>query len=248
MSIGIYKIENLINQKIYIGQSIHIEKRWQEHCQKSTNSLIAQAIQKYGKENFSFQILEEVEDVNQLNNLESKYIQKFNSLAPNGYNIILIDDKQHHQFNKYSNEVFTEIITDIKNSSMSFSEIAKKYDLDLSMIYYLNRGDYHTLPNEIYPLRPVQNMHKKEHYCIDCGCVISKSGIRCVACSHILQYKTIHPSRQELKDLIRTNSFVAIGKKFNVSDNSVKKWCKKENLPYKASDIKKYSDEEWKEI
>ena len=29
MSIGIYKIENLINHKIYIGQSIHIEKRWQ---------------------------------------------------------------------------------------------------------------------------------------------------------------------------------------------------------------------------
>lgn len=29
MSIGIYKIKNLINHKIYIGQSIHIEKRWQ---------------------------------------------------------------------------------------------------------------------------------------------------------------------------------------------------------------------------
>ena len=28
VSIGIYKIENLINGKIYIGQSIHIEKRW----------------------------------------------------------------------------------------------------------------------------------------------------------------------------------------------------------------------------
>ena len=31
MSIGIYKIENLINGSIYIGQSIDIEKRWSTH-------------------------------------------------------------------------------------------------------------------------------------------------------------------------------------------------------------------------
>ena len=29
--IGIYKITNLINNKSYVGQSIHIERRWQEH-------------------------------------------------------------------------------------------------------------------------------------------------------------------------------------------------------------------------
>ena len=44
MSIGIYKIENLITGKIYIGQSIHIERRWQEHCQKTASSLIGKAI------------------------------------------------------------------------------------------------------------------------------------------------------------------------------------------------------------
>ena len=59
MTIGIYKIENLVNHKVYIGQSIHIEKRWQEHCRPSADSAIAKAIRKYGKENFSFQILEE---------------------------------------------------------------------------------------------------------------------------------------------------------------------------------------------
>ena len=35
--IGIYKITNLINQKIYIGQSINIEQRWKEH-RKTMNS------------------------------------------------------------------------------------------------------------------------------------------------------------------------------------------------------------------
>ena len=29
---GIYKWTNLINNKVYIGQSVHIERRWTEHC------------------------------------------------------------------------------------------------------------------------------------------------------------------------------------------------------------------------
>lgn len=248
MSTGIYKIENLINGKIYIGQSIHIERRWQEHCQKSSTSLISQAIQKYGKENFSFQILQEVTDVNTLNQLESNYIQYFNSLVPNGYNIVLIDDNQHHQFNKYSQDILFAIINDIKNSELSFQKIANKYDLDISMIYYLNRGNYHNIPTETYPLRSVKNISKQIHYCIDCGCEISKNAIRCNKCNHLLQYKTQHPNREQLKFLIRQKSFVDIAKDFKVSDNTIRKWCKKENLPYKSSEIKKYTDEQWEKI
>ena len=59
MSIGIYKIENLINHKVYIGQSIEIEKRWQKHLSAKDDFVIHRALQKYGKENFSFQIIEE---------------------------------------------------------------------------------------------------------------------------------------------------------------------------------------------
>ena len=36
-----------------------------------------------------------------------------------------------------------------------------------------------------------------------------------------------------------------IGKQFGVSDNAVRKWCKKYGLPQKVSEIKKYTDEEW---
>ena len=46
---GIYKIENKINGKIYIGQSINIERRWSEHCRKSKKSLISKAIFEFGK-------------------------------------------------------------------------------------------------------------------------------------------------------------------------------------------------------
>lgn len=59
MTCGIYKIENLINGKVYIGQSIEIEKRWQKHLNAKDDFLIHKALRKYGKANFSFSILEE---------------------------------------------------------------------------------------------------------------------------------------------------------------------------------------------
>ena len=39
--------------------------------------------------------------------------------------------------------------------------------------------------------------------------------------------------------------FVQIGAMFGVSDNGIRKWCDAYGLPRKASEIKKYSDEEW---
>jgi hypothetical protein len=51
------------------------------------------------------------------------------------------------------------------------------------MIYYLNRGDYHTLSNEQYPLRKISVQHQ-EWICIDCGTKISKGAQRCSACDH----------------------------------------------------------------
>ena len=57
--IGIYKITNKINGLSYIGQSVHIERRFIEHCLPSKTSKISCAIQKYGKDNFDFSVLEE---------------------------------------------------------------------------------------------------------------------------------------------------------------------------------------------
>ncbi len=84
--IGIYKITNKINGKVYIGQSIHIEKRWKEHIfDNRKNSLIHLAIIKYGKENFSFEVIEECNQ-KELNQKEQYWIKKYNSFE-NGYNL-----------------------------------------------------------------------------------------------------------------------------------------------------------------
>ena len=55
--IGIYKIQNLINGKIYIGQSVHIKARFNAHKSEARNGNtrpLYNAIRKYGVENFSF--------------------------------------------------------------------------------------------------------------------------------------------------------------------------------------------------
>lgn len=52
-------------------------------------------------------------------------------------------------------------------------------------------------------------------------------------------------TREELKKKIRTQSFLSIGKEFNISDNAIKKWCDKFNLPRTKKEIKSYSDKEW---
>ena len=95
--IGIYKITNLINGKCYIGQSVHIERRFSEHCRPSSTSVIAKAIQKYGKENFSFKVLEEC-DLESLNYKEQYWIKHFNSLIPNGYNVTEDTESTHTNY------------------------------------------------------------------------------------------------------------------------------------------------------
>lgn len=248
MSIGIYKIENLVNGKIYIGQSIHVEKRWKEHCQPSANSLIGMAIQKYGKTNFSFQLLEEIPP-DQLNKREAYYIRYYNSLSPNGYNLVIEDEQKKEQFNNYSPQTLDAIIFDITDNVLSFKEIAAKYNLDLSMIYYLNRGDYHAQPNKSYPLRPVRDMSKQKHFCIDCGQLLkTNSATRCPKCAALAQRRTERPSREQLKSLIRKTSFLEIGRMYGVTDNTIRKWCKGYSLPFKKTIIKEYNDFDWEKI
>lgn len=64
--IGVYKIVNTVTGDFYIGSSIDIKKRWKDHKVPSTrknrpNMLLYKAMQEYGLECFSFEILEEVE-------------------------------------------------------------------------------------------------------------------------------------------------------------------------------------------
>jgi hypothetical protein len=86
---GIYKITNLINGKVYIGQSRDIKGRWAQHRfgrSKDHNYYLANAIAKYGIDNFAFEILQQC-SIDELNDLERKYITQYGCVKPNGYNL-----------------------------------------------------------------------------------------------------------------------------------------------------------------
>lgn len=84
---GIYKITNKKNGKSYIGQSIHCGKRLDEHCKG--DQYIDKIIEKEGIENFTFEILKEVDIISQLSYWEDFYIHKYDTLEPKGYNLRL---------------------------------------------------------------------------------------------------------------------------------------------------------------
>lgn len=88
----IYKITSPSN-KSYIGQTVRLKQRLScyEHLRCKNQSAIYNAILKYGWENMKVEILWEKESkerlVEELNELEIKYIAEFNTKVPNGYNL-----------------------------------------------------------------------------------------------------------------------------------------------------------------
>ena len=86
--IGIYKITNKINQKVYVGQSIHMEARWQQHKREAlgdrSNTKLYQAMREYGIDNFVFEIIEQCLE-KELNEKEQYWISFYDSFQ-NGYN------------------------------------------------------------------------------------------------------------------------------------------------------------------
>ena len=56
MTTGIYKIENIVNGKVYIGASKNVERRWSDH-RRSVKSPIHSDLEALGEENFKFEVL-----------------------------------------------------------------------------------------------------------------------------------------------------------------------------------------------
>lgn len=90
----IYKITNKINNKVYIGKTLEtLEKRWKQHQKDSLRFLdrpLYRAINKYGIENFTIEIIEQP-DIELLSERESYWIKHYNSFHI-GYNATLGGD------------------------------------------------------------------------------------------------------------------------------------------------------------
>jgi Zn finger protein HypA/HybF involved in hydrogenase expression len=84
------------------------------------------------------------------------------------------------------------------------------------------------------------NKDKTKYYCPECGREINKGSARCSLCaSHKRRKMPNITSTQLLNDFRELKSFIQVGKKYNVSDNSIKKWCKRVGLPTAIKELKK---------
>lgn len=90
---SIYKITNIVNQKLYIGfTSRKTSVRWSEHKtyskKKKLKQLIHRAMRKYGPENFTFEVIyQSTNNDHCLNIMEEYFIRKFKShVSEGGYN------------------------------------------------------------------------------------------------------------------------------------------------------------------
>lgn len=123
----IYKATNKINGKVYIGQTIRtLEQRKWQHLDAAKNGCkthFYNAIRKYGEENFVFEIIDEASSIQELNELERYYIDKFDTIK-NGYNMVdggdnnvmfLDDVKQKHLESMRSEETRKKISATLKN-------------------------------------------------------------------------------------------------------------------------------------
>lgn len=86
----IYKITNIQNNKVYIGQSIRpIEQRFKRHINDAINNKLdthfARAIRKYGKDSFRIETIDTAQTQEELNQKEQYWIQQYDSVN-NGYN------------------------------------------------------------------------------------------------------------------------------------------------------------------
>lgn len=90
--VGIYKIYNKENQKVYIGSSNDVERRFSIHRKKlknddHINEHLQNSWNKYGEDSFEFEVIDEV-GVENLREKEQEYINEYNSIdSENGYNI-----------------------------------------------------------------------------------------------------------------------------------------------------------------
>lgn len=171
MDCGIYKIANILTNDLYIGSSVNISKRFHAHkskllSNKHENIHLQRAINKYGMDNFIFEIIEYVQNKNDLIPREQYYLDilhpKYNIRTVADSNIGISKPKtkkwrenlsKSHSGKKHSeahiknfiNSRSTDFVLKAPNGKIykgkNISEFCKKHNLFSSAIYQVRLGN-----------------------------------------------------------------------------------------------------------
>lgn len=252
---GIYKITNTNNNHYYIGQSRNITNRWKQHKEAAININddsyeypLQRAFRKYGINSFLFEVLETC-SIDKLNEREQFWIKEYKPEYNQtiGENFNVVPQKLTYEQVQQIQQI---LINDIEGK-ISHKKLGEQFGVSgKDTIRDINNGRTWYNPELKYPLHitHADNRYKPEYKCKQCGILIKTNSTYCTTCSNLLRRKVERPSREELKQLIRTLSFTQIGQQFGVQNNSIRKWCDNMNLPRTKKEIKSYSDEEWEKI
>ena len=264
--IGIYKIENCINGKVYIGQSKDIDKRIQHHFTTAAfninnveyNTPLHQAIRKYGVKNFKINILEECLK-SKLDDREIYWIAYYQSFPPalnKEYNLTA-GGKSATSINTLFPKLET-ITNDLKNSMLSQKEIAYKYQTSVEMIQGINTGRYWYRDEVEYPIRNFYirkpratdkvkqlkkiyidaSLNSSPQKCRDCGKLISAHAERCVSCSNKSDSHKLSIPETFIDIAQQFKSKLALQKYYNVSPRVIQRWLAETAIKLNKSKIK----------
>jgi group I intron endonuclease len=127
----IYLITNRINGKKYIGQTIQndINNRWASHKNlknKTVGQILYNAYKKYGVNNFEYKIICICFD-DDTNKYEEQYINKYNTIYPNGYNLLPGGNNKKH--NEYTKKQISEKLKGSKNPNFGIKKTLEQITL-----------------------------------------------------------------------------------------------------------------------
>ena len=159
----IYIITNNINKKVYIGQTNDPKRREREHFSfgyikdKKEIKILYNAMKKYGIQNFNFSIIEG--PVENYNEREKFWIEHYNSLTPNGYNMTEGGEEppvfhgETHSMSTHIAKEIEQIQKYLKENKKSILEIAEEFNYNVSSINRINQGQLWFDEKLTYPIR-----------------------------------------------------------------------------------------------
>ena len=148
------------NKIVYIGQSVNLNERHYRHTKidpfdetlKEYNYPLSKGIRKYGVDEYELITLEENVPKESLDEREKYWIAYYDTYN-HGYNQTLGGNAELMPTIKYEDEIIDSIISDLKNTTLGFQQIADKYNVSLTHIYNINIGARRKRDNLIYPIR-----------------------------------------------------------------------------------------------
>lgn len=161
--IYIYKIKNIINNKVYIGQSINPNNRFKCHMRKEYNGgsslSINEDVNKYGETSFNLIIIDKCYSQEEANNKEDYWINFYKNNGCSMYNKFRGGIKpptnkgENHPMCLYTDEQMLEVIKLLQTTYYSSTEIALKTNTSISFVSKVNKGVVRKIEGINYPIR-----------------------------------------------------------------------------------------------